>query len=245
MDNQKPGNRIEKIRNSIPALITDVVEKASVNAKPGEKVLFTMIKEREYMASFSQSVTKEMKREEYIIIPTELSPICFVTDLYKYKKDKKIPIKTKAITKEIAFSKMKLYGFYEIVEGNYHISDRMVRRYIGRGLIPPPERYGKNAFYDQARSDVFSFLNVIDTLKKRYNLSLDDIEEIVNNYRDQILKLDFILADIESEYNQPRRTSPKYVWVKKYFLEKIQAKTENLDKLNIKTMEKEIKRKQS
>jgi DNA-binding transcriptional MerR regulator len=168
-----------------------------------------------------------------------------VTDLHKYKRDKKIPKMTKTSNDGIAFSKMSLSSFYDCVEGNYHISDRMVRRYIGRGLIPPPERYGKKAFYDEVRSNVFHHLNVIDTLKKRYNLSLDDIEVIVNNYRDQIVELDFILTDIEIEYNKPRRTSPYYVWIRKRFLEIIKSKTENLEKLNIKTIEKEIKRKQS
>ena len=121
----------------------------------------------------------------------------------------------------------------------------MIRRYISRGLIPPPERHGKNAYYEELKTNVFSYLNVIDTFKKRYNLSLDNIEVIINNYRNQIVELDFILSGIEIEYNKPRRTSPNYIWIRKRFLERIQAKTEDLEKLNIKALEREIKRKKS
>ena len=245
MAKKKLESRIERIRNNVPKVLTDLVEKIALQAKPGDKVMYTRMNDGAFVASLGQHVTKEMKKEEYIMNPTKLPITSFVTDLYKYKRDKKIPENTKTSNKGVAFSKTALHHFYEQVEATYHISDRMVRRYIGRGLIPPPERYGKKAYYDEVRSNVFHHLNIIDTFKKRYNLSLDDIEVIVNNYRDQIVELDFILSDIEIEYNKPRQTSPYYVWVRKHFLERIQGKTENLKKLNIKAMEKEIKRKQS
>ena len=244
MAKKKSESRAEKIRDNIPKALTDVVEMAGRSAKPGDKVMYTKMNEGAFVATYGLPVTKGMKKEEYIISPTKLPVTSVVTDLYKYKRDKKIPNMTKTSNKGVAFPKTPLHHFYEQVEVCYHLSDRMVRRYIGRGLIPPPERYGKRAFYDEVRSNVYHHLNVIDTLKKRYNLSLDNIETIVNNYRDQIVELDFILSDIEIEYNKPRRSSPHYVWIRKHFLERIQGKTENLKELNIKTIEKEIKLKQ-
>lgn len=242
MATKKSVSRADRIKNSIPKELNDLFERIAVCAESGDKVMFTRISEGGFIASFGIPISIGMKKEAYIMNPTKLPITSIIIDLHKYKRDKKI---RKTSNKGVAFSKTTLSDFYEHVKAHYHISDRMVRRYIGRGMIPPPERYGKEAFYDEAGSNVFSYLNVIDTFKKRYNLSLDDIEEIVNNYRDQIVELDFILADIEIEYNKPRRTSPNYVWVRKRFLERIQGRTENLEKLDIKAMKKEIKRKQS
>jgi len=242
MAKKKSVSRADKIKDSIPAELTDLFEQIAPHAKPDDKVMFTRISEGAYIASFGIPISEGMPKDEFIMSPTELPITSIIINLHKYKRDKKIP---KTSNKGIAFSKTTLSDFYERVEDHYHISERMVRRYIGRGMIPPPERYGRQAFYDEARSNVFSHLNVIDILKKRYNLSLDDIEEIVNDYRNQIVELDFIFTDIEIEYNKPRRTSPYYVQIKKRLLKKIQGRTENLEKLNIKDMEKEIKRKQS
>lgn len=246
MTKKKCVSRTEEIINDIPKMLTDAVEKAGLRSEPGDKVIFSRLSKGVMMVKFGKAVTKEMKKEDFTIInPAKLPKTSFVTDLYKYKRNKKLPNKAKTSDMEIAFPRFPLSTFYQNVEELYHISDRMIRRYIARGLMPPPERYGKQAFYDESRSNVYSYLNVIDILKKRYALSLDNIEVIINKYRDQIIELDFILADIEDKYNNPKRTSPYYVWIRKRFLEIIKSKTVNLEKLNIKTIEKEIKRKQT
>ena len=245
MAKKKIANRTERIKDDVPIILTDVVEKIGLLAKPDDMMIFTRVNKDSFMATITQPVTKEIKKEEYSIVnPTKLPPTSFVVDLYKYKREKKGQNKAIPRNMEVAVPKKDINTFYHNVEELYHISDRMIRRYIARGLMPPPERYGKRAYYDEAKSNVYSYLNIIDTLKKRYALSLDDIEVIINRYRDQIIELDLILADIEWKYNNPRRTSPYYVWIRKYFLERIQSKTENLEKLNIKAIEKEIKSKQ-
>jgi DNA-binding transcriptional MerR regulator len=242
MAKKKSLSRAEKIKKDIPPELTDLIGQLAEHALPGMKMMYTRVNEGGFIATYGMSAPIEMKKEEYIMSDAKLPITSVVIDLHKYKKGEKIP---NTSNKGVAFTKTTLSDFYEHVKAHYHISDRMIRRYISRGLIPPPERYGKNAYYDEAGSNVFSHLNVIDTLKKRYNLSLDDIEVIVNNYRDQIIELDFLLSDIEIEYNKPRQTSPLYVWIRKSFLERIQSKTVDLNKLDIKTIEKEAKKKQS
>lgn len=245
MAKKKTASTIETIKEGVPIALTDVVKKLGLRAKPGDKILFTRVNQGAFMATIEKPVTIKVKKSDDIIFSREVPSTFFEEELDKYNKEKKLTNKAETSNSLIAFAKIGLSTFYDIVKAHYHISDRMVRRYISRGLIPPPERHGKNAFYEEFKSDVFSYLNVIDTLKKRYNLSLDDIEVIINNYRDQIVALDFILSDIEIEYNKPRRISPYYVWIRKRFLEIIKSKTVNLEKLNIKTIEREIKGKRS
>ncbi|GAX61615.1 MerR-family transcriptional regulator [Candidatus Scalindua japonica] len=245
MAKKKIVSTTETIKDGIPIVLTDVVEKLGLQTEPGDKILFTRISQSAFMATIEKPVTKEIEKDDNTIYTGEISSAFIVEELYKYNREKKLSIKTEESKSLIAFAKIGIKTFYMIVEAHYHISDRMIRRYISRGLIPPPERHGKNAYYEELKTNVFSYLNVIDTFKKRYNLSLDDIGVIINNYRNQIVELDFILSGIEIEYNKPRRTSPNYIWIRKRFLERIQAKTENLEKLNIKALEREIKRKKS
>lgn len=236
-------SKVAKIGNEIVIDLTEIIKKGKLPWKGGDKLLCVRINSDTAIMRFGESVTKEMKQEEYIMSSDELSKTATITEIDNYANGKKERRKAIDSTKEVAFQKATLSSFYEAVKSYYHISDRMVRRYISRGLMPPPERYGKKAFYDEARSNVYSYLNVIDTFKKCYNLSLDEIEVIINRYRDQIIELDLILADIEDKYNNPKHRSPYYVGIRKRFLEKIQKGKVYLEKLNIKAIEKEIKRK--
>ncbi len=234
----------ETIKDGSPIALTNVVKKLGLHAKTGDNILFTRISDVAFMATIGKPATTEFKKND-VLFTTEIPLDFIVSELCKYNKEKKVPNRLETTNSLIALSKIGLKTFYEIVEAHYHVSERMVRRYISRGLMPAPERYGKKAYYNESESDVFSFLNVIDTFKKRYNLSLNDIEMIVNNYRDQIVKLDFILADIETKFNKPRLPSPYYIQIRKRFIKIIESKTVNLEKINIKTIVKEIKGKQS
>ncbi len=130
--------------------------------------------------------------------------------------------------------------FYEKVKRYFHISDRMVRKYISKGLIPPPDRQGKKAFYDLKKTKVWENLQVIKLFQSRYNMSLDDIKSLIDRYRDQIVDLDLKVLSIEQLYNKPTRPSPYYVDIRDRFLEKIQSNILFLKKLDIKDIENEI-----
>jgi DNA-binding transcriptional MerR regulator len=236
---------VKQIGNDLTVDITDLIKKGGLEAKTGDKVLLTRISPGGMTVTVGEPLTKEMKKEEYIMSSAKLSTTSVVEEVFKYVNGKKVRNKAMASSKIIVFRKTPLSSFYKIAKEHFHISDRMIRRYISRELMPPPERYGKKAFYDEARSNVFSYLNVIKTLQKCYNISLDEIEVIINRYRGQIIDLDFILADIEDKYNNPKRRSPYYVGIRKCFLKKIQKKSICLKKVDIKSMEKEIKSKQA
>lgn len=236
---------VTKIGKDLTMDITDITKKGGFEAKPGDKVLITRIDPRSAIFTVGEPVTKKMKKEEYVMSSAKLPITSNIEEVFEYINDKKIRNKAMASDKTIAFRKTTLSCFYKIAKEHFHISDRMIRRYISRELMPRPERYGKKAFYDEARSNVYSYLNVIKTFQKCYNLSLGDIEVIINRYRGQIIELDFILADIEDKYNNPKSRSPFYIGIRKCFLEKIQKKSICLKKVDIKSMEKEIKRKQA
>lgn len=131
--------------------------------------------------------------------------------------------------------------FYIAAKRYFHINDRMVRRYISRGLIPQPERKGRKAFYDTNKTPVWEHLQLIKLLQSRYNLSLDDIGALIDSYHDQIVVLNIKVLTIEKRYNSLMKPSPYYVEIRDRFLEKIQKDVLYLEKLDIEEIEKEIK----
>ncbi len=130
--------------------------------------------------------------------------------------------------------------FYEKVKRYFHISDRMVRKYISKGLIPPPDRQGKKAFYNLKKTKVWEHIQLIKLFQSRYNLSLDDIKSLIDRYRDQIVDLNLIVGAIERMYNSPIKPSPFYVDIRDNFLDKIQGDVLHIKSLDIKGIKNEI-----
>ena len=130
--------------------------------------------------------------------------------------------------------------FYDKVKRYFHISDRMVRKYISKGLIPPPDRRGKKAFYDLKKTKVWEHLQLIKLFQSRYNLSLDDIKNLIDKYRDKIVDLNIIVGAIERIYNSPTKPSPFYVDIRDKFLDKIQRDVLNLKRFDIKVIKNEV-----
>ena len=58
---------------------------------------------------------------------------------------------------------------------------RTVRWYSSAGLLPLPEHFGKNAYYD--RRNIFCYLQVIEILNKTFKLSLHDIKTILDRIK--------------------------------------------------------------
>ncbi len=132
--------------------------------------------------------------------------------------------------------------FYDLAKEHFHVNDRMIRRYITRGLIPPPEKDGKKAFYNPKKSKVWEFLQVVKRFQIYYNLSLDDIEDIIDKYRDQIHYLNLISALLEYEHNNPLKgPSPEYIIIRDSFLAKLREKnTHRLKATKIEGLEKKL-----
>ena len=55
---------------------------------------------------------------------------------------------------------------------------RTIRWYSSSGLLPLPEHYGKNAYYD--KRNIFCYLRVIELLNKAFKLPLPAIKSIVD-----------------------------------------------------------------
>lgn len=130
--------------------------------------------------------------------------------------------------------------FYRLTKSYFHVSSRTVRTYITKGLIPPPERQGRKAFYDIKKSKIWEHLQVINRLQNYHNLSLDDIGAIIDKYRKQIVDLNLKMMTIELTYHQPTRSLSNYIKIRNRFLEIIQEGVPNLKKLDIKNIAKEV-----
>ncbi len=130
--------------------------------------------------------------------------------------------------------------FYRLTKRYFHVSSRTVRTYITKGLIPPPERQGRKAFYDIKKSKIWEHLQVINRLQNYHNLSLDDIGAIIDKYRKQIVDLNLIMTSIELNYHRSTRSPSNYIGIRDRFLEKIQKGVPNLKKLDIKDIAKEV-----
>ena len=58
---------------------------------------------------------------------------------------------------------------------------RTVRWYSSAGLLPLPEHFGKNAYYD--RRNIFCYLQAIEILNKTFKLSLPQIKIILDKIK--------------------------------------------------------------
>jgi len=61
------------------------------------------------------------------------------------------------------------------------LSKRAVRWYSSAGLLPLPEHFGKQAYYD--RRNIFYYLQVIEILNKTFKMSLPDIKIIIDKIK--------------------------------------------------------------
>ena len=57
------------------------------------------------------------------------------------------------------------------------ITKRTIQWYSSSGLIPSPQRFGKEAYYD--KNKIFCYLRIIEILNKKFNLLLSQIRKVL------------------------------------------------------------------
>lgn len=68
---------------------------------------------------------------------------------------------------------------YEATKAKYDLQRRAVQWYATQKLIPMPERYGREAFYD--KRTIFDYFELIQILSRKWDLSLTRIRKIIRH----------------------------------------------------------------
>jgi DNA-binding transcriptional MerR regulator len=99
-------------------------------------------------------------------------------------------------------TKKPIYEIQKEAHEKYRVNPRTFQWYVTKGLLPRAVKKGREAFYDVNEKDttIFDYLFTIKSLQRMYDLSIEEIKELIDKYGNQLKLLNKLLKELAEKY---------------------------------------------